>query len=255
MTNNTPRAVGHLRWIVPGSTVLLWIVFTETGLVRGLILPAPSSIIAAALDIGPLELSKHTLATTGRVISGFFLGSYLGYQAGTRLAFFPKLNALWFGLVETWRPVPAVALIPFFLLWFGPSELGRILIVVLGAALVTVVQAHDAVRAMPRELIRTSRSLGLTEKVLHQDIAQPYALSRLWPGLRIALALSFTLVIVSEFMGAPYGLGKLINFARLTVSTPVIMLGVIIIGIVAVGMDYCLRISRNFLIYWDSAES
>jgi len=93
--------------------------------------------------------------------------------------------------------------------------------------------------------------LGLPRPKLFRRVILPAAIPELRAGFRVALAVAVTLVIVSEFMGATYGLGYLINVAKVTLTTPTLVLSVILLGWVSWGLDQILRGMFDRASAWD----
>jgi ABC-type nitrate/sulfonate/bicarbonate transport system permease component len=155
------------------------------------------------------------------------------------------------GIVESFRPVPPVALIPFFVLLFGFSELGKIAIVTLGTSLVMIVSIVEAIERVGVGVVRWGFVRGLSRAELFRRIVIPAAWPELRAGLRVAMALAFTLTVVAEFMGANFGLGYLISVSRVTLTTPTIFLSVLILGLSGWLFDRALRHVFAISTKWD----
>jgi ABC-type nitrate/sulfonate/bicarbonate transport system permease component len=115
-----------------------------------------------------------------------------------------------------------------------------------------VVDTVEAIERVPASLIR----LGLISKISRPSLFRKIIIPSAWPemrgGFRIALALAFTLVIVSEFMGATYGLGYLINVSKVTLTTPTILLSIIILGCLGWFFDKALRLLFDKTCFWET---
>src|SRR5690606_25006802 len=116
--------------------------------------------------------------------------------------------------IEMLRPIPALALIPFFVLWFGLGDTGKILLIALGGAVVMVVTVYEALERVPRIYVDAARTLGVNTLGVYRTVLLPAILPTFWSGVRVSSALSFGLGIAAEFMGAQDGLGYLILLAR-----------------------------------------
>jgi sulfonate transport system permease protein len=236
--------------LVVGVLLILWQLVARTGIINPLLLPAPLSVLLAARDIGP-ALGFHLAATVTRIVTGFVLGACLGTGIGLSMQYSRRVFLLLDGIVETSRPIPPVALVPFFLLVFGFAESGKILLVTVGTSLIMVVATVEAIERVPAGILRWGLVLGLPRRTLFRRIILPAAIPELRTGLRVALAVSVTLVIVSEFMGATYGLGYLINVAKVTLTTPTLVLSVILLGWVSWGLDQIVRAIFDRVSAWD----
>lgn len=230
--------------------LVLWGIVAQTGIVNPLLLPSPFRVVMAARDIGP-TLVFHFGATVARIITGFVLGASVGVGVGLCMQYSRKVFVLLDGIVETSRPIPAVALVPFFLLVFGFAEVGKILLVTFGTSLIMIVATVEAIERVPSGVLRWGLVLGLPRRKLFSRVILPAAIPELRTGFRIALAVAVTLVIVSEFMGATYGLGYLINVAKITLTTPTLVLSVVLLGWVSWGLDRAVRLLFDRASAWD----
>ena len=239
-------------WALLGvaATIGLWAVVSSAQWVNPLLLPPPARVIGAIKDIG-FDLFWHAAATIGRIVGGYTLGVLLGLVLGTAMQYSRKTYVFWDGIVETARPVPAVALVPFFILVFGFSEFGKILLVTLGVGLIITVATVESIERVPTVVIRWGLVLGLPRRDLFRQIVLPAAIPELRSGFRIALATAISLVIVSEFMGSTYGLGYLISVAKVTLTTPTLFLAIIILGWISWIADRMLRYAFDRKTAWD----
>ena len=238
-----------ISWLSPLILIILWIVLTEGGIVKELYLPSPTSVLSAAGDIG-WNLVGHTLSTLTRTMLGLGLGGILGFSWGILMAHSSLIYAISNNIVEAWRPVPPVALIPFFLLWFGFSNLGKIVLVTLGVGLVVLVDTYESARSIHPNLLRAAYCLGAKKSETLINILVPATLPKIIGGLRVAAAIGIGLEVVSEFMGAQNGLGYLINVSKVTFRTPTILLCTIILGIISWQIDYVIRAVMKRLTFW-----
>jgi ABC-type nitrate/sulfonate/bicarbonate transport system permease component len=239
----------YLSFVVPSVFLVVWYVVTQFGLVKTLYLPHPFSVIAAAYDTRDTIL-LHAMATLLRLIAGYLIGICVGFFLGLLMKYSYIVDRLLYKLVEAWRPVPPVALVPFFILWFGFSSFGKILLITLGVALIMVVNTYEAVNNVKPIFIKAAYSLGASKTTVFRTVIIPAILPELKAGLRISLAIGFALVIVSEYMGADYGLGYLINISKITFSTQTILLAILIIGLIAVFLDQLVQRITNRLTAW-----
>jgi ABC-type nitrate/sulfonate/bicarbonate transport system permease component len=227
-----------------------WFVIAQLGLVNALLVPSPLRVLQSIDDVG-MRLLAHIGATIARVCIGFALGMMLGTGVGVVMQFDSRVFRILDGLVETFRPVPPVAVIPFFLLLFGFAEVGKILITVLGVGLLCIVTTVEAMERVPATVIRWGLVAGLPKRELFRRVIIPAAWPEMRGGVRIAMALAITLVIVSEFMGATYGLGYLISVSKVTLTTPTILLSTMLLGWIGWGFDRLIRFIFDVTTAWD----
>ena len=234
------------------SFYVLWYLMTEDGfgVIRPLMFPSPSMVVDSLLTLSPETVFRHVYMTTYRMLVGWSLGVALGICVGLAMSYSRVLRSILDPLIESFRPVPVIALLPFFILWFGIDEVGKIVMILLGTFMIMVVNTYEAVINVNPIYIRAAESLGADKLSIYRTIVVPAILPSLAAGLRISSALSFTLVVASEFMGAQSGLGYMIMSARRTLSTETILLGCLIFGIVSTVIDFAIRKAINYLTRW-----
>jgi taurine transport system permease protein len=228
----------------------LWALLSYSGAVNSLVLPTPDRVFLSISDIGA-PLVSHIAATTARIVVGFLAAAITGSAIGIFMQYNRAAFALLDGLVETWRPIPPVALVPFFILIFGFSEIGRLILVVLGTALVIVVTVIEAIDRVPPAIVRFGLVASLSRREMFISIVIPASIPTAKAGFRIGLALAITLVVVSEFLGSQYGLGYLINVSKITLTTPTILLCVFLLGIIGFLLDLALRAVFGYFAKWE----
>jgi len=236
------------RFAAASSGILIWLGIKYYFGISDRYLPGVGAMYRALVDIGP-DWFIHIFATLSRTIVGFGLGVVLGIAVALTLF---RINGLfWFlPMVHSVRAVPAVAIVPFFLLWFGFSEVGRYLLVVVGLGLNVLVACADTVES-PREadlvLFRNFRA-PLNTRIIRYWL--PRVLENLLPTLRFGIALALGVIIVSEMLGAQSGLGYLMQTSRATFSLNVILLCAIILGVFATALDAGLQFVWLKVVTW-----
>jgi ABC-type nitrate/sulfonate/bicarbonate transport system permease component len=243
-------AAGIYRIAGVGASLGIWIALSMSGAVNSLLLPPPWRVLSAIQDIGS-SLPLHIIATLARVLVGFLGGILLGSCVGIVMQYNRYAFSILDGMVETGRPIPTVALIPFFTLIFGFSETGRFLVVALGTALLAAVTVVESIERVPASIVRWGLVVGLGRAELFRRILLPAAWPSMRTGFRLGLALSFALVIVAEFMGATYGLGHLISVAKVTLTTPTLLLCIAILGLLGWLTDKALRLLFDRTAHWE----
>lgn len=219
-----------------------------------LLLPSPAQVLEAFRETCP-NILLHAAATLARALSGFLIGSVLGIVLGLAMSWDVRLFAILDPLVESLRPVPAIAAIPFFILWFGTGNSGQLLLTTLSCAVVLAVEVFHAARSVSPVIVRAAQSLGAGKWTLYRSVILPAILPSITPGLRIVGALSFSIAVASEFIGAQWGLGFVIMRARRTLETQTILLGMLMIGMLARSMDLTIRGVMARLTRWAESSS
>ena len=246
-----PRASGALLRACGFLAIpLLWICLSWSGAVKPLFLPDPGRVIEAAWDIAHPNLFTHVIATLSLIVGGYTLGVVGGFAAGLLLRHSFIIRNFFTPIIETMRPVPAVALVPFFILWFGYSTTGKITLIAIGTFLVIVIGVTNAIDTLDPLYIRSALALGGSNGKFLWHAALPAILPAMLGHMRVALAIAITLTVVSEFMGATKGLGLVINSALNTFSSHTVMLIVILLGAIGSTLDALLCLLWSRLTKW-----
>jgi len=220
---------------------LLWVLLTIDQNSRdALLFPSPSDVWNVFLR-RPTELVIYTITTWYRVIAGCFIGGTVGVLFGAAMANFRVIDAVFDPIIELIRPIPPIALTPFFILWFGLGDFGQLLIVSLGCFMVLVVGTTVSINNINPTFIRAAKSLGASNLRIQQTIVLPAILPSLVSALRVSLATGFGLTIAAEYLGAQGGLGFLIRNARVTLETDVILTAVVLLGGISLISDMIIR--------------
>jgi|Deesub1362A_J573_1020465.scaffolds.fasta_scaffold00115_30 ABC-type nitrate/sulfonate/bicarbonate transport system permease component len=212
---------------------LVWEGICYFGLVNPIFLPAPSKIfltIIKLLQSG--ELITHTTISLYRAILGFLLAAIIAVPHGILIAWFNTVEDLTNPLVELFRPIPAVALIPVAILWFGIGNLSKIMIIAFACYFPIILNTISGVRQVDVNLLKVAKLFGANRLQTLTKIVLPSAFPSIMTGLRLSLAVSLILLIVTEMIGARSGLGLMIIEAEYTFKTDKMFAGIFTIGFI-----------------------
>ncbi|MEE9256375.1 MAG: ABC transporter permease [bacterium] len=196
-----------------GLILLGWEAGSRTGLLNEDLVPSFSSVLAAFWELlisG--DLVFHAAVSLWRAIAGFFLGVSSGVVLGIGMARSRIFRIVVEPLVSITYPLPKSALIPVLLLWFGIGHSSKIAAIFLGCLLPVVISTYNSTRGVDPQIVWSARSLGTSEASILWKVVLMAALPEILSGVRIALALTFVLLISSELLIARAGLGYLISF-------------------------------------------
>jgi ABC-type nitrate/sulfonate/bicarbonate transport system permease component len=113
--------------------VVVWELVTRTGWVSSLFLPAPSGVLAEALDMARSgQLFVHLMTSLERLAWGFGVGAVAGVSVGVAVGFFALADAVVQPIIAATFPIPKIALLPLLILWLGIGEASKVAVVALG---------------------------------------------------------------------------------------------------------------------------
>jgi ABC-type nitrate/sulfonate/bicarbonate transport system permease component len=189
-------------------------------------------------------------ATAYRVVISWVIGCAVGVLIGVLMSrnrvVFYAVNPI----VEALRPVPIIAFIPFTLLWFGLSDLGRIVLGVLVTAMIMIVSTTGAARNVSPVQIRAAQTLGATGPQVYRTVVLPAIFPTLVASLRVAAGFAWAVIVGAEFLGAQNGIGYLLLQASNSVDTAIVLVGTVVVGVEAFIFDQLLRLATNHFTRW-----
>jgi NitT/TauT family transport system permease protein len=246
-----PRLRPALAWLALAAILVLWQIGSATGLVSDLTLPSPLRIAAAIGDlVSSGELWGHLAASGVRIAGGLALGFSTGLVAGLLVGIFTVSRSIGLPLVSALFPIPKIALLPLFILWFGIGEFSKILTIAFGVFFPTAVATYGAVDAVPRNLVRMGQSFGLAPAAITTKILLPGALPGVLSGARIAASIALILVVAAEMIGAERGIGALILTSGHLMRTDRLLGGVVILSLLGLLLAWAVGALERRLLRW-----
>ena len=173
-----PKPVGMVGPLVFLAIVGIWEAGSRSGLIPPLILPAPSEALAALAHLVETGLLwKHLGASLQRLLVGWTVGTVLGIAVGVSIGLFSLARAGLAPIVAAIFPIPKIALLPLFVIWFGIGEGSKIATILFGTFFPTVIATYGGVDNVDRTLIRMGQSFGLSWSSIVRKIILPGALA------------------------------------------------------------------------------
>lgn len=228
-----------VRFYTPLALILLlWQILAMAELVPSEMLPSPVLVSEGLwhLVVGG-DLAFHIGVSVYRQLAGFFLAAIFGITLGIGMAHVDWVRTTFEPLVRIIYPLPKSALIPLLILWFGIGHNSKIFAVFLGCLLPIIISAFNGTRGVHDQLVWSARSLGTGPTRILWKVYFAAALPEIMSGLRIALAMSYTLLISSEFLIARSGLGFLIQNLGELGDYAGMFAGIFIVALIGFGAD------------------
>jgi sulfonate transport system permease protein len=243
-----------LPWLVPALIVLVWEVSSDAGWLSTRILPAPLAVVRAGWTLAMSgELWLHVRTSALRALAGLAVGGTLGLALGFITGSSRWAEALLDTTVQMIRNIPALALIPLVILWFGIDESAKLVLLSVGVFFPMYINTFHGIRSVDPALIEMGRANGLPAWRLYADIIVPGALPSILVGLRFALGLVWVILIVSETISAQSGIGYMTMNAREFLQTDVVLLGIIMYALLGKLADVGARALEAWWLRWNPA--
>ncbi|MDP9190450.1 MAG: ABC transporter permease [Acidobacteriota bacterium] len=244
-TDAVTRSTGLL---VVGLVIAAWFTLAPA-YVSELRFPSPAATLRSINALGD-TLLINSRATLVRVLTGWFIGCLGGVVVGLMMTRSPFVERSLNPLLEIARPLPPVALVPFFILWFGVGASGQIVLIALSCFMVLAVTTFSAARLVPTIYVQTAASLGASPARIYRTVVLPAIIPAIAAGCRVSAALAFGVGVAAEFMGAQSGLGYMMMVARRTLNTDTILVGLLALGVESFAFDSLLRIVTRRITRW-----
>ena len=178
-------------------------------------LPGPWVVAGKVLKLAADgQLWPHVGATLERVAIGFTTGALLALTLGVLAGHVRAVRAVVEPVVELLRPIPPLAMLPLFIVWIGIGEGAKVGFITYATFFPMFLTTVHAVGRIDPRLLRAAQSLGARRRQLFLNVILPAALPEILTGIRLGVALSFFVIVISEFIAAEAGLGYLINDGR-----------------------------------------
>ena len=246
-----PKSV---RWI--GAVVFIALIAvaeigTQTGWISALTLPKPSDVLDTFVQLYQSGLLwKHLTPSLTRLLVGALLGVSVGISVGVLIGLFSYIRSGLVPLVAAIFPIPKIALLPLFVIWFGIDEGSKYALIAFGTFTPTVVATYGAVDNVDRTLIRMGQSFGLSWWSIVRKIVLPGAMPGILSGLRISLAIAIILLVAAEMLGAEYGIGAYILEAGSLYDLERLFVGVAILSLLGIGVSAAIGAIERYLLRW-----
>jgi NitT/TauT family transport system permease protein len=240
-----------LYLISPIGLIALWQVLLMAGIGDRRFIPTPSDIAYRYWEMmASGELLQHTAATLYRVFAGFFVGSIPGIAVGLLMAMFRPVRIFVDPLIAALFPIPKIALMPLLLLVFGFGDASKIAVVAIAVFFPVIINTYSGASNIEKIYWDVARNYGASQWVMFRRIVFFGALPMIFAGLRIALAVSFIVLVASEFVATKVGIGYLIWNSWELLQVDVMFVGIVTVGVLGLIATVILQEIERKVIPW-----
>lgn len=241
-------------WLVPLAILAAWELAARSGVLSTRVLPEPLAVVKAAWSlIESGEMLQDVRVSTWRAISGFAIGGGIGLALGLATGLFKPVETALDSTVQMIRNIPALAMIPLVILWFGIEEEAKVFLVALGVFFPVYVNTFHGIRSVDANLIEMARSYGLKGFALYREVILPGALASILVGVRFALGLMWVTLIVAETISAQSGIGYMTMNAREFLQTDVVVVGILLYAALGKLADWLAKALERAALRWHPA--
>ena len=231
--------------------VILWWLLRLTGLINPALLPSPLQVAQtfwSTLTGGNL-LTNITMSVA-RVLGGLLLGTAAAVPVGFLIGWYRPVGRLLDPLINFFRALPPIALIPLVIVYLGIGEVAKIAILFYASFFAAVIVMYEGMAAISPIYVRVARTLGATDFEIFARVMVPLTVPHMLVALRVALGVCWATLVAAELVAAQQGLGAMIQNASAFFELNTIYLGIICIGAMALLMDTILRRLTARIVGW-----
>jgi len=196
------------------------------------------------------HLVTDILPSLANLLAGFVIGGTIGIILGVGLGMVRVLNDLFAPVLNFWRSIPPVALVPIFVALMGFGNEVRIITITIAALFPTLISTIDGMRALDPQLRDVARVYRLSWSERLFSVYLPAASPRIASGLQVSLQVAFIVMIASEMLGATYGIGALTLLAQQTFAISDMWAGIILLGILGYVVNLLFNVLRDRVLRW-----
>jgi len=235
--------------------VVIWEAACRLFAIPSFLLPSPSAIVKAGLEISPAQWLGHVGATLRVALMGYAVAIVVSIPLAVALVNWRLLSRTLYPILVIIQSTPIVAVAPIIVVTLGASDLPRVVITFLIAFFPIVVSTVTGLMATPEELIELSRSLraGRAREMLH--IRLPFAVPYIFSALKISVTLAIIGAVVAEFVAAERGLGFFIMFSTSFFKIPQAFAGLAILVALSLALFQLCTLAQRWFVPWSLPKS
>jgi ABC-type nitrate/sulfonate/bicarbonate transport system permease component len=225
-------------------------------------LPGPKAVLTEWFNPHPVygmslytpEYYIHIWSSMRRVLYAFIISTALGVPFGLFLGWSKNFREFTFPVFETLRPIPVLAWVPLAIVMFKGDETPVIFLTTLASFYATALNTMLGVQSIDVSYPRAAACLGASKWQIFRHIIIPGALPFIFTGLQISVGVAWFSLVAAEMVSGEYGLGYLILASYVNVQYPIIIIGMISVGIVGYASSALVRMAGDYMMQWRVRE-
>ena len=241
----------HAGWIAGLLIIATWQASSSLGWASPVFRPGPAGIAQALAGLALSgQLARDVSASLARILVGFTLGASAGLAFGLALGLISHARAAGLPIVSALFPIPKIALLPLFILWFGIGEPSKYATIGLGVFFPMAIATYSGVDQVSRTLIRMAQSFDVPMAAIVCKVILPGALPGILAGVRISASIALILVVAAEMIAAEHGIGAFILSAGNLMRTEDLLAGVCVLSALGLTVGWAVSRAERRLLGW-----
>ncbi len=247
-TRFRPTALSSLPLL---TLLVLWFILTASGAIDPVFLPSPIHTAKSFLGLLSIDFFRGQLFPSLIRITGAFLISVavafpIGLIAGQISWVARMVNPV----CAFTRYLPVAALVPLCILWFGIDDVQKIAVITIGVVFQLILLFTDDSAGVPKELIETGRTFGLSRFHILRRVVLPWAMPSIWDDLRVSAGWAWSYLVLAELVAGNRGIGYFIIESQRYLATDRVFAAILFVGILGLLTDLLFRVAGMRLFRW-----
>lgn len=253
MKKNKYRIISISTWII---LFILWWIVTEAGLIAPIKLPSPRQVFNVFIDIlnngyNYIPLWNHLAISMARLLVAIFFALITAVPLGLMCGYFPVVRAIFNPIINFIRPLPPLAYYTLLIVWLGIGEASKVTLLYIASFAPIFVSSISAVTRVNSNYILSAETFGATKWQVFRKVVLPASLPEVFVGLRTAVSVTYTTLVSAEMIAATAGIGWMVLDAYKYLKTEVVFVGIIIMGLTGLLLDFLLTKIESKYIFWN----
>lgn len=197
---------------------------------------------------GPLATATATTAEAW--VLGLLCACAIGIPLGFAVGGSAWADALTKVVVELFRPVPAVALVPAAIVIFGLDTAMQVFLITFACVWPILLSTRHGVRALDPLMLDSARMLGLSPRAVVVRVVLPATAPAVATGVRTAASLGIVVAVAAEIVAGSPGLGQYLNDAQQASDSAGAFAAVLVSGLFGLAVNGLFQAAESAVTGW-----
>lgn len=236
--------------------LVVWEAGRAVGAINPKLFPSVAAVLSALVTLlRDGSLQGHISASFGRVMAGFSMGIVAAVVLGFLIGWFRTLRMLLDPVINFFRALPPIALIPLMIIFFGIGETSKIIVLTYASFFPALVVIYQSLVGLDPIYVRGGQTLGSTNLELFRKIILPQLVPSIITACRVSLGVCWATLVAAELIAAQKGIGAMMVESQNFFQMPPLVLGIVIIGAISLTMDGVVRLVERRVTAWQEKLS
>lgn len=246
------QSITNKIWSCSAIVLLLalWQSAVSFGLIEGFMLPTPVQVFRTFVSEFP-ELMYNARITLTEAALGLFFGIATGFLAAMVMDRFDKAYQAFYPIVVLTQTVPAVAMAPLLVLWFGYEMTPKVILIVITTFFPITVGLLTGFRSADPDAVSLLRAMGAGRLKIFRYLKLPGAMSQFFSSLKISASYAVVGAVISEWLGGFGGLGVYMTRVRKAFSFDKMFAVIFLISVISLLLMWAVELLQKKCMPWE----